>query len=101
MAYWARCTYRGSLTYHILGEASLKRLVELFQDVKFLRRFHGIAVLIWMALVIPTLIWWKDSILWVAMMSIWANVVGHWASWQGARAEDAEREDAKKEEKKS
>lgn len=27
----------------------------------------------WIACLIPTLIWWKDSILWVAAMSIYAN----------------------------
>lgn len=32
--------------------------------------------------------WWRDSVLWVALMSIWANVVGHASAWQGARAEE-------------
>jgi len=27
----------------------------------------------WVVLGIPTILWWKDSILWVAIMSIYAN----------------------------
>jgi hypothetical protein len=43
---------------------------------------------LWALTVVPTLIWWKDSILWVALMSVWANVASHFAAWQGSRAED-------------
>lgn len=28
---------------------------------------------IWLLLLIPTLLWWKESILWVAFMSLYAN----------------------------
>jgi hypothetical protein len=38
-------------------------------------------------LIIPTVIWWKSSILWVASMSVYANVVGHWSAMQASRAE--------------
>jgi hypothetical protein len=27
----------------------------------------------WVALAIPTVLWWKESILWVALMSLYAN----------------------------
>lgn len=27
----------------------------------------------WIAAIIPTLVWWKDSVLWVALMSLYAN----------------------------
>lgn len=53
-----------------------------------LRKFHAGATVVWILLIVPTLIWWKDSILWVAIMSIWANVASHWAAYQGSRAED-------------
>lgn len=54
-----------------------------------LRKFHAAATLTWMLLLVPTLLWWKDSILWVAIMSIWANVASHWSGYQAARAEDS------------
>jgi hypothetical protein len=56
--------------------------------VAWLRRFHAAATLAWLALVIPTVIWWRTSIAWVALMSVWANVAGHFGSWQAARAEE-------------
>jgi hypothetical protein len=51
-------------------------------------RFHQIATLVWATLAIPTLLWWKESILWVALMSLYANVVGHWGAYQASRAEE-------------
>lgn len=57
--------------------------------VEHLRRFHAIATVVWLTLVIPTLLWWSKSILWVGLMSVWANVASHFGAWQGARAEDA------------
>jgi hypothetical protein len=53
-----------------------------------LRLFHLGMTCLWVLLVIPTLVWWKDSILWVAVMSVWANVAAHWSAYQGARAEE-------------
>lgn len=52
------------------------------------RTFHMCATLVWITLAVPTVLVWKDSILWVAMMSVWANVVGHWSAYQGSRAEE-------------
>ena len=52
-----------------------------------LRHFHKYAIVVWIFLIVPTLLWWKDSVLWIAVMSIWANVMGHFSAYQGARAE--------------
>lgn len=49
--------------------------------------FHLAMTGLWAVLVIPTLIWWKGSILWVALMSVWANVAAHFSAYQGARGE--------------
>lgn len=54
-----------------------------------LRRFHLGAAVVWALLAVPTLVWWRESILWVAFMSLYANFIGHWAAWQATRAEDA------------
>lgn len=53
------------------------------------RRIHAALTFAWLLFGIPTLLWWKESILWVAVMSLYANVAGHWAAYQGARAEEA------------
>ena len=52
-------------------------------------KFHLFMMGLWAAALLPTLIWWKESILWVAFMSLYANFATHWSSYQGARAEKA------------
>jgi hypothetical protein len=41
----------------------------------------------WVALILPTLLFWSSSILWILMISIYANIVGHWSAYQAAHAE--------------
>lgn len=50
------------------------------------RWIHRGLALAWLLLAIPTLIWWSDSILWVAFMSLYANVASHWAAAEAAKA---------------
>lgn len=52
-----------------------------------LRRLHGWLTIAWALAILPTVLWWRESILWVALISVYANVVGHWSAWQAARAE--------------
>ena len=50
-------------------------------------RVHLALTFLWIAAIVPTLIWWRDSVLWVAMMSLWANIASHAAAWQASRTE--------------
>jgi hypothetical protein len=50
-------------------------------------RLHLCLAVVWALLAIPTLLWWHDSVLWVALVSLYANAVGHLAAFQAARAE--------------
>jgi hypothetical protein len=52
-----------------------------------LRRFHAGATGVWALMVVPTLVWWSESVWWIALMSVWANIAGHWSAWQAARSE--------------
>jgi hypothetical protein len=52
-------------------------------------KLHATLTVVWVFLIAPTLLWWRDSVLWVALMSLWANIAAHWSAWQGARAERA------------
>lgn len=52
-----------------------------------MRRFHLIMIAVWVLLAVPTALWWKESILWVACMSLYANIGAHWSAYQGSRAE--------------
>jgi hypothetical protein len=64
------------------------RFQALFGRPEFLRAFHGWMTLSW-GLLIPITIFTglKGSIIWIALMSVWANFVGHFSSWQAARVE--------------
>ncbi len=44
--------------------------------------------LMWACLAVPTVLVWNDSILWVALISVYANVVGHWSSWEAAKGKE-------------
>jgi hypothetical protein len=67
---------------------SMGRFTALFGRPTFLRAFHGWSTLIW-AIAIPITVFTdlKSSIVWIALMSVWANFVGHFSSWQAARVE--------------
>jgi len=64
------------------------RFQGLFGRPEFLRGFHGWMTLTWGLLIpITVLTGLKGSIIWIALMSVWANFVGHFSSWQAARVE--------------
>ena len=52
----------------------------------FSRQLHLILAFTWVVLTVPTVLWWKTSILWVLIISIYANVASHWSAWEGKRA---------------
>ncbi|WP_323102998.1 hypothetical protein [Klebsiella quasipneumoniae] len=58
----------------------------------FIKRCHLVAAVMWVGLAIPSLIWWKDSVLWVILISIYANIVGHSSGYSAARADQAAEE---------
>lgn len=55
-----------------------------------LARFNLYFTFLWLALTVPSLLWWKDSILWVIVISLWANIVGHFSAYLAARSEAAQ-----------
>ena len=58
----------------------------------FIKRWPLVAAVMWVGLAIPSLIWWKDSVLWVILISIYANIVGHLSGYSAARADQAAEE---------
>lgn len=46
----------------------MKWLKNLYQDR------HRWLTWFWIVMVIPTLLWWRDSILWVLIISLYANI---------------------------
>lgn len=65
-----------------------ERVKDLWAAPGTWRRVHAAFTFTWLLLIIPSLLWWSESIKWVVLMSVWANVAGHFSAWQGSRAED-------------
>lgn len=51
------------------------------------KHVHAVFTALWFLAVLPTVLWWRDSVMWVALMSCWANAAAHFSAWQGSRAE--------------
>lgn len=51
-------------------------------------RFHAVATVVWVVLLVPALLWWKDSVPFLVLISVWANIASHWASFQAAKADE-------------
>lgn len=57
-------------------------------DPVFMRRVNGWLTIFWLAMIPVSLIThWISSVAYVAALSLWALVSGHWSAWQAARVE--------------
>jgi len=58
-------------------------------------RVNGWLTVFWIVMIPVSLITgWISSVTYVAVLSLWALVSGHWAAWQAARVEVHQDEDA-------
>ncbi len=48
--------------------------------------FNGVSTVAWALLIAPTVLFWPDSILWIALMSVWANFAAALSGLVGAMA---------------
>lgn len=64
-----------------------RRVFEHINEPAIVRRINGWFTMLWLVLVYPTVAYWHSSVLWVAILSIWANVVSHYTAWLEARVE--------------
>lgn len=61
---------------------------------------NGILLLVFVAQVPPTVLWWKESIAYIAYLSIYAVIASHWAalvaalSWLSSKHVEQENGDA-------
>ena len=72
----------------------MRRLREVWDDPQSWRHVHAGLTIAWGVAVIPTVLWLENSVLWVGLISCYANMVGHFSAWQATRAEKrSERDD--------
>lgn len=57
-------------------------------DPVFMRRVNGWLTIFWLMMIPVSLVTgWISSVTYVAALSLWALVSGHWSAWQAARVE--------------
>src|SRR5207245_4787488 len=68
-------------------------------DPVFMRRVNGWLTVFWIAMIpISIATHWISSVTYVAALSLWALVSGHWSAWQAARVEVNQQKEADKRE---
>ena len=66
-------------------------------DPVFMRRVNGWLTVFWVLMIpISIITGWINSVSYVAALSLWALVSGHWSAWQAARVEVAQAEEIEK-----
>ncbi len=57
-------------------------------DPIFMRRVNGWLTVFWIVMIpVSVMTGWISSVAYVASLSLWALVSGHWSAWQAARVE--------------
>jgi hypothetical protein len=63
-------------------------------DPVFMRRMNGWLTIAWIIMIpVSFATGWVKSVAYVSALSLWALVSGHWAAWQAARVEVAQKQD--------
>ena len=68
-------------------------------DAVFMQRVNGWLTIFWIAMIpISIATGWISSVTYVASLSLWALVSGHWSAWQAARVEVAQKKEEERRE---
>jgi hypothetical protein len=64
-------------------------------DPTFMRSLNGWLTIFWVAMIpVSYQLGWLKSVTYVSALSLWALVSGHWSTWQAARVEETQQEEA-------
>ncbi len=64
-------------------------------DPVFMRKINGWFTIMWIVMIPVSIVTgWIHSVTYVAALSIWALVTGHWSTWQAARVEVTQQHEA-------
>jgi hypothetical protein len=68
-------------------------------DPVFMRRVNGWLTIFWILMIpVSIVLHWISSVTYVAALSSWALVSGHWSAWQAARVEVKQEEEQRRRE---
>lgn len=64
----------------------MNRLYSFVRRVNNSALVHGSLLVVWVLLIIPTLLWWRESVTWIVFMSLYAIIVSHAGAIEAALA---------------
>jgi hypothetical protein len=65
-----------------------------------MRRVNGWLTVLWIVMIpVSVITGWISSVTYVAALSLWALVSGHWSAWQAARVEVRQEQQARRAER--
>ena len=69
-------------------------------DPVFMRKVNGWLTIFWLFMIpVSMATHWISSVTYVAALSLWALVSGHWSAWQAARVEVNQQQEAESRER--
>jgi len=69
-------------------------------DPVFMRKVNGWLTIFWLLMIpVSMATHWISSVTYVAALSLWALVSGHWSAWQAARVEVNQQQEAESRER--
>lgn len=71
----------------------MTKLIDKLTVPSFMAKVHLWLMLLWILLIIPSALLWKDSVPYLVSISVYAVIMGHVSSWQAARVEQRQDED--------
>lgn len=64
------------------------------ENPRLMQKVHGWAAVVWLGASIPICLFLSSSVPFLVFISVYAVVTGHWSTWQAARVEVKQQEDA-------
>ena len=65
----------------------MSRLADRWTKLSNHEKLHLGLTLLWVVLMFPALVWWKQSVPFLVFVSVYANIAGHYAAYEAARGE--------------
>jgi hypothetical protein len=66
---------------------SMRKLWKWWISPQIHANFHLVLTLTWIIMIVPTLLWWTQSVPYLVFMSLYAIITGHFSSYEATRAE--------------
>jgi hypothetical protein len=64
-----------------------KAVRRYLNSTDFYLRYHSWAAWFWFIMIVPSWLWLRNSLFWVILVSLYANMATEWGAWQAVRAE--------------